>query len=172
MRLFKKANSGLKWLEIKIAAQLTFIPVKEIFRRFQQLGWTVRKTAKESQILSPDGIQQAIIPAHNWDRRWRESRHDVLKVNPDLKFVYDSPFKIPKGFNFNTQRIEEIPISYDEKVLNSINQIPANYQDWQILHNNEWDQLIDIDWVDKTMMISNGDIVPIPEGSIRIRKEI
>jgi hypothetical protein len=152
------------------------ISLEEFEERLEYLGWDLSRKGRgngrpDYMVLSPDGKQRLTIMAHNWEKNWYDVKRKILQ-NRDLAFVFETKFEIPKNFNFKTQKIEAPQKQYKYLTIPFRQQLTKNLIGWQVRINNLWIEIADIDWEKYEIMDNNGNIHPLPDRNIQIRKEI
>jgi hypothetical protein len=158
--------------------------IDEFESRLRSIGWDLsRKGDTDYMALAPDKRTKLTIPSHNFDLRWRENRKDLIRQNPDLKFLYyGGVFEIPENFDIKTQKLLKPP----KPVRRFLNmtlppmQLPADTDKFYQIKNLEgnWEEIgeVELDFQNNKAVIltKNGNILEIPsiQQPITIRKEI
>ena len=84
-----------------------------------------------------------------------------LRCNRDLRFVFQTPFKIPPNFNIKTQIIEVQEQKPIEKVL-KVPFVNAPLNKWLVLFKGEWKKPFDVDYAQSAIMFEDGSIMTVP----------
>jgi len=156
------------------------IPLSTFINRMETLGWSAKlNKAADNWLLNiktkDENNYSITVGIKAWDKtNGYRMTHKVLRSQcPDVAdIVFKNKFEIPKNFNKETQKIEETQTQYEIKIIPLSIQLPSNLDKYDIFTNNEWTKILDVDWINMTIINENGEILPIPSKNIKIRKEI
>jgi len=152
-----------------LAGSKYVVPRRELARRLKKIGWDLSKEKNgDYMAIAPDGIVKVtIVSAGNWDKSGFWAERWAVRQNPDLAFVFDPIFVIPKYFNIQTQKIEtpkekipEIPI----KKIPFATLPPKGL----IFINNQWNEIADVDYGSLEVLLKNNQILSMPSLSTLI----
>lgn len=148
---------------IKIASTPARLTSDELKARLLYLGWTVVPWGKEMRAVPPPKASKKLFvtySAHNYDTDSHTAdniKGDFLRTCPDIRFVWQNPFVVPEGFNFETQKIEE----KDPNIYMLASKLLKDPRNYKILLNEKWHNIEYKDTVPKgvEIMLDNSEIV-------------
>jgi len=146
-----------------------YISREEFERRLEKIGWNLEnKNPGDYIAFSPDGkTKLTIVSEHNWEKSWRKAKQHLRAQNQDLDFLFDSAFIIPKEFNVSTQKIEKTK----EKEIKIVPFIQLNTNNMQAKHNDDFVDIIDIDYTNRQVLLEDETILTFqsPSSMIEVR---
>lgn len=163
------------WLKTAGTAPVR-LPYAELCRRMIAIGWTIKNKGPHDMFLDPSGkCSPVTIGKHNYEtspNSWKSVIGQLLRSNKNLRFVFISPFIIPKNFNVQTQTIEENKPNTNSKIIKCpFMNVPND--NWLVEHDGQWKKIIDIDYSDKSIMFEDGTMFEarFPTQMLNIKKE-
>lgn len=165
--------SKLQWMFIgRLAGWLKLSHVNfaklspdEYIKRLKRLGWETWKTElghwrAKPPVIPPGGERRFPIGFspndNNWEKNWQQTMRDVTRYYPDMKFVWQNPFQIPKDFNPNTLSIDRP--KQDVNKTRKVKFMQLNNEDLpkiKVLVDGTWKKIFDIDWGHAVVMFDD-----------------